>query len=139
MQVFCKGEPIQEVESIEEGKKFIKAYQRESIHYCESMLEETHALEKELTSLRPIRRRESFEEYNSFVKKNHKALFDRLEALGKAFFKEDYIDTYVYNSENYMYGWHLRRGDKVRADTLANLGLKITIQYALYDNFFEIK
>lgn len=138
MQVFYRGELIKEVDTIEEGKEFIKAYQKENNNYYELMLEETHALEKELSSLRPCRRRESFEEYNLFVQKNHKDLFDRLETLGKEFFKEDYIDTYVYNSEDYLYGWHLKRGDTIRADTLANLGLKICTRLAM-DLQFKIR
>ncbi len=138
MQVLYRGKFIKSVNSKQEAKEFIEEYKKEINNYYEPMIDEADRLEKEIKSLRPVKLTESYEAYNDFVKAKYPDLFSRLENLGKQFFKEDYISTYVYNPEKHMYGWVLKDGDTETMDTLTNIGLEICVHLAI-DGMFEIR
>ena len=138
MKVYYRDEFIKEVDSEQEARKFIEEYKKEINDYYVPMLDEADRLKKELNRLRPVKLTESYEAYNDFVKSKYPNLFARLENLGKEFYKEDYISTYVHNPDKYMYGWILKDGDTETADSLANIGLEICVNLAI-DPMFEIR
>lgn len=138
MKIYYRGNPIKEVSSKEEAKTFIEEIRKEKLDYYNPLIKESKNLIRESASLRDKNLGESSEKYLLFLKENNKAFFERLEILGKSFYKDDYIDIYFYHPDKDFFGFIVKHNDKERRECIANFGLNACTKLAFPD-LFEIK
>ena len=138
MQVYLRGQPIQDVDNIEDGEIFIENYQKKVYDENKFFIDKSEELIKKVLSIREKNFGESSEEYKEYIAKNYENLYEEIENLGKKFFKEDYVETIFHNSKDCLIGYKIKKETRIASVTLENISLRACTRF-VYRKDFEIK
>ncbi len=138
MQVFLKGQLLSSVNTLEEGELYIEEYQRNIYDRYKYFIDKAEELISEISyKVRERKFGESEEEYSDFISKNYNDLYLEIDKLGKDYFKDDFVETCIYNSKDCLVGYRIKKDNEIKFFGLENMSLQACTKF-VYRKDFEI-